>query len=147
MSQTDAGVEACTHAHTHTVTHTQSLEQTYLSDLACSSSSGRGQHEREEQLVLLGQAALHLVKHEVHGKGGEQAQADAHIGRPLTGINAVVKHGDEGRQGGLVHGRNESQISHHKVHNGGPCSCGPVLLPSLQHSMPAAAAEWACVRT
>ena len=91
--------------------------------------------------MLLKQAALHLVKQEVHGKGGEQAQADAHIRRPLTGINAVAKHGDEGRQGGLVHGRNEGQISHHKVKGGGPCSCRPVLLPSLQHSMQAAGAE------
>lgn len=81
--------------------------------------------------MLLKEPALHLVKDEAHSEAGEQAQTDAHIRRLLTGIHAVVEHGDEGGQGGLVHGRDEGQISHDEVEGRGTRSCRPVLLPGL----------------
>lgn len=85
--------------------------------------------------MLLKQPALHLVEDEAHGKAGEQAQAKAEVRCLLGGINAVVEHGDEGGQAGLVHGGDERQISHHKVECGGPGSCRPVLLPRLQYQV------------
>ena len=104
---------------------------TNLSDMTGGSGSSSGQHEGEEELVLLKEPPLHLVKDEAHGKAGEQAQAHAHVWCLLTGVNAVVEHGDVVGEGGLVHGRDEGQISHHKVEGGGTCCCRPILLPGL----------------
>lgn len=53
--------------------------EAHLTDLACCSGSSSGQHEGEQQLVLLKQPPLHLIKDEARGKGGEQAQAGRHI--------------------------------------------------------------------
>ena len=118
--------------NTHSIAEGRCQYTAYLRDLRRSSGSGRGQHEAEQQLVLLKQAPLHLVENEAGGKGGQEAQASGDLRCLVADINAVVEHGDEVGEGGLVHGGDESQVSHHKVQGGCSSGCRPVLLPSLQ---------------